>query len=261
MDDIKKRVIEEFSGEAAVSQYTEEAGTGLWDSESILIKKYFAPGSSVLDIGCGTGRTTIPLFDAGYKVVGIDLTPKFIEIAKRIAGQQGKPFDSTQGKQIDYRVGDATRLEFNDSSFDNAIFSFNGWSQIPGKGERLKALRETFRILKPGGYFIFTAHLRSFSGKPVLWTGQWLKQFILKPLGFKVDELDFGDTFFTRDSGGERYQKQYIHIANPKEVKKQLIRAGFEVVLIKIRGEISERDNFLKSGNCMFYVGRKPQNS
>jgi len=225
MQDLQRRVIQEFSGPAAVRQYTADATAGFWDSEKILVEKYFTPGSSVLDIGCGTGRTTIPLFKAGYKVVGVDLTPKFIEIAKDVAKHQGKPFGSAQGKQIDYRVGDATKLELGDASFEYAIFSFNGWAQIPGREERLKALREIFRILKPGGYFIFTTHRRSFFHKPVLWTKQWLKQFILKPLGFKVDELDFGDIFFKRDSGGECYQKQYIHIPSPREVSQGALRS------------------------------------
>ena len=60
--ELQKRVIKEFSGRAAVKKYTKEALSGLWKSEEKLIKRYFKKGSSAIDIGCGTGRTTIPLF-------------------------------------------------------------------------------------------------------------------------------------------------------------------------------------------------------
>jgi ubiquinone/menaquinone biosynthesis C-methylase UbiE len=236
VDNLQQYVINEFASEITQKKYLEIAEKGLWQSEEILIDKYFLKNSSVLDIGCGTGRTTISLYKMGYKVVGVDITPKMIESAKKIALE--KKLD------INYQIGDATGLEFEDNFFGNAIFANNGWCQIPGQLKRQKALDEIFRVLKPGGYFIFTAHKRYYSPYYLFfWTKQWLKLYLLKPLGFNIKEIDFGDRFFLRTSNDTKLkQEQYIHITNIDEVKNQIKNSGFKLIKTVTMANLSESD-------------------
>lgn len=246
MKDLQKQVIQEFSYDMTQSGYLKHAEEGFWKSEKIVIKKYFKPNSSVLDIGCGTGRTTIPLFKMKYKVRGVDITPNMIKNAKKMAKKKKL--------KIKYEVGDATKLKFKDNSFDNALFSNNGWTQIPGDEKRTKALEEIYRVLKPGGYFIFTAHIRKMRGFTFFWMIKWIRFFILKPLGFPIFELDFGDRLFWRDNAGINHPGgQYIHIPNVNHVKEQIKEAGFKLVLMKPGNEITGEKEYWP----MFYVCRK----
>lgn len=224
IDLLNKSVIKEFSSKSAQETYIRKANEGLWQSEKALIEKYFKPKKTILDIGCGTGRTTIVLKKLKYKVIGIDITPKMIESAKKIAKRKKI--------KIDYRIGDATNLKFANASFDYALFSNQGWTQIPGNEQRLKSLEEINRILKKDGIYIFSIHERKILSKRLFyWLWKWIKFYIFRPLGFSIEELDFGDRFFKRETSGlVALDKQYIHIASIKEVKKDLETAKLKLI-------------------------------
>lgn len=100
-------------------------------------------GDAVLDLGCGAG------FDAFVaalavgptgRVVGVDLSPEMLAVAEHGQVQSGLP-------TLEFREADVEALPFLDASFDVAL-SNGVLNLIPDKPA---ALREVFRILKPGG--------------------------------------------------------------------------------------------------------------
>lgn len=251
MKDLQKHIVRQFGLPAAQAFYVAKAEAGLWRSEEIIIKRHFPREARVLDVGCGTGRTTIPLFQMGYQVIGVDVTPEMILNAKDIARERGLA--------ISYEIGNATALRFPDESFDCVLFSNQGWTQIPGSANRLHALREIRRVLKPGGCLIFTTHVRTLSGFTFFWFTQLCKHFILKPFGFSIDEEEWGDRFFSKETSATddipQYERQYAHIPSVTETKKAIAAAGFEL-------EYYERSNVIagmrdRIHSPMFYVCRK----
>src|SRR5262245_17757066 len=68
------------------------------------------PGERVLDAATGTGAVAILVAQRGADVVGQDLAPALIETARERAAEEGV--------EIDFQVGDAEEMAFDDASFD-----------------------------------------------------------------------------------------------------------------------------------------------
>ena len=133
-----------FDNPKAVEIYTKK--TELFPIEEKLFHEHLSNPQRILDIGCGTGRTTTYLNLMGHHVTGIDIAKLMIEKARSIH------------PDIDYRVMDATNLEFEDRSFDAALFSFNGLDCLYPVSKRTEALKEVHRVLRNGGVFIYSSH-------------------------------------------------------------------------------------------------------
>ena len=146
-----------FSQPLVVRDYAEATGrVGLWASEEKIFTRVFAKDDSILDLGTGTGRIAVGLYEIGYQhLIGIDYSRAMIAEARRIS--------RVLNCGIPFRVGDATCLEFGEGIFDGVIFGFNGLMQIPGGENRRTAMGEVFKTLRPGGWFVFTTHDRGSS--------------------------------------------------------------------------------------------------
>ena len=103
------------------------------------------PHASILDVGCGTGRTTACLRRQGHQVIGVDISYAMIQSAHQACGDTA------------VLVNDACYLSFKPHEFDVVVFSFNGMDYIYPYADRLQALQEIKRVLKPGGLFIFSS--------------------------------------------------------------------------------------------------------
>jgi SAM-dependent methyltransferase len=97
-------------------------------------------GADVLDVPCGFGRHSLPLAEAGYRVVGVDRSPALVEEARRRAGGARRP----KLVRADYRD-----LPLGDASFDAALNLFTSLGYL-GDEEDTKALTEIGRVLRPG---------------------------------------------------------------------------------------------------------------
>jgi ubiquinone/menaquinone biosynthesis C-methylase UbiE len=118
----------------------------LFAEEEYLFSKYYKPGERVLDLACGLARTTLLLHEMGTAVRGVDVSDVFIEVAKR------------RFPYLDLRIGSYDQIDEPDASFDHVLISFNGIDYAFPMAQRLAALRECARVLKPGGTFIYSSH-------------------------------------------------------------------------------------------------------
>jgi len=233
------------SGTEAYFQTSKEVG--LWASEKHVFQQHLKPTDHILDLGCGTGRTTFALFKMGYTHIrGVDLTPGMITSANQL--------NEHFGLAIPFAVGDACKLGFENSRFDAVIFSFNGLMSIPGRENRVKALEEIHRVLIPGGVFLFTTHDRD--SEPA-YLSFWEEQRQLWEEGKQDERLfEFGDLITTSKN---ETAPIFIHIPDRPEIEAFVGASGFKLVETFYRSERFDESPEVKavSGECRFWVVRK----
>jgi demethylmenaquinone methyltransferase/2-methoxy-6-polyprenyl-1,4-benzoquinol methylase len=97
-------------------------------------------GKTVLDVGAGTGRLTLPLVERGAQVTALDVSKNMLDVLKQ---KQSK---------VTTVVGDAEDLPFPDASFDVVTAAF----LIVHLKDPRRFFDEVYRVLKPGGMFLVT---------------------------------------------------------------------------------------------------------
>jgi ubiquinone/menaquinone biosynthesis C-methylase UbiE len=234
---------------------------GLYPFERHLMGKYMFRKGAVLDVGCGGGRTAIPLLQDGFSVVGVDISQPLIAAAS--ANMQAC------GVGARLVVANACTLAFQDKSFDYALMLEQVLAVIPGRSNRLRALREIWRCLKPRGILIVTAH----SVK----AGLKYRLYFTLTNGFRRalpslnrNGLEAGDVFVGIDSKGRMggiakpwsKGRLIVHWHTMQELIGELIEAQFEVIECKSREEVVQCPNVPfghGTGSGLVCVARKPE--
>ena len=112
-----------------------------WAKELIERARPIGPSDRILDLGCGTGivaRTLRERLGGGAQITGVDASADMIAMARTLA------------PELDWREGNAMNLPFPDGSFE-LVVSQQMLQFVP---DRAAALRESRRVLVPGGRFV-----------------------------------------------------------------------------------------------------------
>ena len=160
-----------------------------------------APGSQVLDVAAGNGAVLLPVarrLGRDGQVTGIDLSSGMLREAGRAAEAEGLA-------NVRLLRMDAEHLEFPDEFFD-AVFCAHGVFLFP---DRQAALREMYRVTKPGGY----AGVSIFGNTPPAFTPAW---------GMLVEQL-------TAYGVGVRVPDPLAYYT-PQEMETLLREAGFRSI-------------------------------
>lgn len=108
-------------------------------------------GSEVLEVGCGAGHAAVALAERGHIVEATDVSQSMVDLTMNNAVAAGV------ADRIHATVGDIYKIDFSSGTF-NLVLSIGviPWLSSPGA-----AIEELARVLKPGGYLLFTADNRS----------------------------------------------------------------------------------------------------
>ena len=209
----EKEVIKKYSmsAEAYHNWRTKENPQGWFYNELLempstlsLLGKF--KGKKVLDFGCGTGTYAKLLTKKGAKVKGFDISKEMLEIAKK------------ENPTLDLRLSSGYKIPFKEK-FDIVLASLvvhylRDWD---------KMFKEVSRVLKKGGYFIFS------TGNPVAEARKKIK------VGKK--KISVLDNYFSegkiygswKDNKGNKMKMSSYH-KTYETIIKTIIKNGFEIV-------------------------------
>ena len=200
-------------------------------------------GGTVLELGCGTGRVTLPIARSGVDVVGLDNSEGMLEQARGKA----RLLEDGHGA-IDLRLGDMRDFSLG-RTFPLVIIPFRGFLALLSVEDQVRCLTSIREHLEPDGRLTFNIfvpdpqmlvededaafHLRDVTDPDtgrasVVWQQTRVDTFNqVLSVRLIVDETDLAGTV------GKRFYRDYqIRYAHRIEVLHLLERCGFEVVAL-----------------------------
>jgi SAM-dependent methyltransferase len=191
-----------------------------------LAKQAAARGEAVLELGCGTGRVTIPIAQAGVEVVGLDNAPAMLDVARRKAAAAG----------VDVRWVTADMRTFRlEQRFGLVIIPFRSFLHMLTDADQQACLSRVYEHLLPGGRFalnFFVQKLAARSAAPVIsriykeirvrYVSQGEMERLLTAAGFEIEALYgwFDRRPFTDRSG------EMVWLARRREQREQREQRG-----------------------------------
>ncbi len=192
-------------------------------------------GKRCLDVGTGTGEIAFHVAraaGAGSTVVGVDITPKMLELAAKKEQELDLPV------KIDWRAGDALALDFEDGSFDLVTSGY----MLRNVTDILQAVSEMHRVLAPGGRVVVAELSKPKNPVVRFFYNIYMKR--VKRYGRKYDK---GKSIDGRQSAYQWLTSSIEGFPYGEDMVKVFRRAGFE-----------DARFFVKSfGAVNIYVGTK----
>jgi SAM-dependent methyltransferase len=172
------------------------------------------PPATVLDVGGGPGGHACWLAARGYQVHLVDITPLHVELARQASARQ--PEAPLAGAE----VGDARALPWAAATAD-AVVLFGPLYHLTDRADRLQALREARRVLRPGGVLLAAAISRFASALDGLCRG-----LLKDPQFAEIVRRDLADGQHRNPTGRPEYfMDTFFH--HPDELRGEVAEAGF----------------------------------
>jgi SAM-dependent methyltransferase len=187
-----------------------------------IVRRHLPPGPlRIIDVGGGPGVHAAWLADDGHQVHLIDPVPRHVEEAGGRTPRHGG---------ITAELGDARKLRAEQASFD-AVLLFGPLYHLTERADRIQALREAARVVRPGGV-VFTAAISRFAS---LFDGL-AREFLFDPDFRAIVERDLHDGQHRNPQRRPHwFTTAYFH--HPDGLRAELEEAGLTVVeLVGVEG-------------------------
>jgi len=171
-------------------------------------------GGSLLVLGSGVGTECLTLAASGFRVTGVDFSPAMVRFAREEAQRRGVA--------IDFRLADVRTLAFPPGGFDALLFTYDVYSFLPSRADRVALLRRLATWLaQDGTIFLSARRLRSGYERLIL-SLQWLA---LQRGGFG----EWGDSHTRWIPGDGSLRRSFVHVFTEGALREEAERAGFRI--------------------------------
>jgi SAM-dependent methyltransferase len=183
-------------------------------TKEVVLRYLPAAPATVLDVGGASGAYALWLAERGYQVHLIDIVPRHVEEARCRS-------EASSNRLRTCQVGDARELTFNDGVAD-AVLLLGPLYHLTDTAERLRALREVYRVLRPGGVMFAAAISRYASALDGL-----ARDLFADPAFAPIvqQDLEQGQHRNTTDRR-DYFTTAYFH--RPDELHAEVASAGFK---------------------------------
>jgi SAM-dependent methyltransferase len=190
-----------------------------WD----IFDRFLPTSGRVLDVGGGPGTHAAHLAAQGYDVTLVDPVPRHTDQARRRAGRQpAAPFDVHLGAAADLPAGDGTV---------DAVLLMGPLYHLVERGDRLAALTEARRVLRPGGRLLAEVITRH------AWVLDAARKGLLDTPGILTDVQRSVATGLSQDPATLADEAFWAYFHQPDELRAELVDAGFvDVELVAVEG-------------------------
>ena len=187
--------------------------------------------AKVLDVACGIGRHSVPLARSGYRVVGMDLSPLFIERASAYATEAG-----VDARFIEGDLREVERLAEGDAPFDVIVNMFTSHGYY-GKATDLDLFRQLRRLAAPSAVLVvMTANrdwiVRNFQPEGIEEAGP-IRILERRRLDLETSTIRNDWEFYENESSDGRLlfkQQMDLHVYSLHELREVVEQAGWRYV-------------------------------
>jgi ubiquinone/menaquinone biosynthesis C-methylase UbiE len=227
------------------------------DAAEVLVERSgVEPGLDGLDVATGTGNAAIPAVQRGARVIGVDIVPELLDIARERAAELGL--------EVDWVEGNAEELPFPGARFDRVLSAFG--HMFAPRHER--AANELVRVCRPGGVIGFCTWTPEGVGGQMLTVmasyvpppppfavppGQWgAEDHVRKLLGGNVSSLEFERRAITfEEESTEAWVDLMAESAGPLIRARSALGAHWPELRARLRGLFDDA-NTAEDGTLRF---------
>ncbi len=208
--------------------------SGWADFAEAVFDKFFPGGagkvSSVLDLGCGTGAVTIELARRGYDMIGADISPEMLTVAREKAETEGV------GDRILWLLQDMRSFELY-GTVEATVCALDGINHLLSPGDMRSCFSLVHNYLVPDGLFLFDVNTQYkfenlYADRSYVFNEKNVTCIWENCYNPKKKICDFYITLFERQRGG--YYRKFTDIGRERmysirQISSALRQEGFDI--------------------------------